>query len=217
VSRGDEPQGGLARVSRRVRHAALVLSIRVHSLVFTDEPEFSSHAAVEDIEAMLAEVNRLWRCSGIRWRLLARAEQFIATQEAGRVGAISRKRDLRRFFGRIAPTQPFALRRRVWNVCLLNRFPIRSTGVYVPEAQTVFCAESTRFGSPNGVILAHELGHMLGLQHVQEEGNLMHRDSLRDLHATLDAASGWARQPLTEQQIARVRRQALRGPVERFD
>ena len=188
------------------------MNVRVYQLAFLGEPEYDSRATNDEIKELFASINAIWGCARIRWKLLSCQGQTIDLRENTPLGAVSQKRELRQLFGQISPVLPLVLRKRIWNVCLLNRFPVRSGGVYLPKTKTVFFAESSRQYRANAVTMAHELGHMLGLQHVEYEANLMNQDSLRDLQSMLNFSAGLAIPPLVEEQIANVRAQAELGP-----
>lgn len=79
---------------------------------------------------------------------------------------------------------------------------------------TVFLAESSRGLRVNAVTLAHEFGHMLGVQHVGKKENIMNQRSLKELQTRM-AASPAGRdhmQSLDEEQILDARAQAQLDP-----
>lgn len=192
--------------------AEIILNVKIYRLVFSGESEYDSRATDDEIHALLMRVNALWKCARIRWKLLSCQPQSVNPRESALLAAISEKHELRQLFGQISTFIPEVLRTRIWNICLLSRFPLRSGGVYVPETKTVFFAEESRWIRPNEVTLAHELGHMLGLQHVEFEANLMNQRSLRDLQSMMNSPAGLTLQPLDEDQIAIARAQAALGP-----
>jgi len=161
---------------------------------------------------MWASVNELWDCARIRWRVVSIQKRSIDTRIATEMATLSKKRELRRLFGQILSTEPPVIRERIWEVCLLSHFPVPSWGVYLPETQIVFAAELSRRSKPNAVTLAHEMGHMLGLQHVDYDGNLMNPNSLQNLQDMISPPLGLKNRPLNEQQIADARAQATLGP-----
>ena len=97
--------------------------------------------------------------------------------------------------------------------CLFfDRFPIRAGGVYLSTTKTVFFAETSKWNEPNAITLAHELGHMLGLNHSQIEGNLMNIQSLPGLNNKFKSAQRFSTQSLTTEQIYDAREQTRLGP-----
>ena len=114
-------------------------------------------------------------------------------------------------FEKMSPTIPPVFSRRIWNVCFLNRFPIRAGGVYLSTTKTVFFAETSQWNEPNAITLAHESGHMPGLNHLQIGGNLMNLQSLPGLHNKLKSPRTFTTQALTPEQINVARKQAQLG------
>lgn len=190
----------------------IVLNVKVYGLAFSGAPEYDSHLDIDEINELFYTVNFIWECARIRWKLLSYQNRFIAPDMASGMATISGKQDLRLLFRQIIPAMPAVLLTRIWKVCLLNRFPVRSYGIYLPETKTVFLAESSRQYKLNAATLAHELGHMLGLQHVSAAENIMNPYALREIQAMIHSPPGIIAPPLDEHQIEQARAQAETGP-----
>ncbi|SLM32697.1 Putative peptidase M10, metallopeptidase [Desulfamplus magnetovallimortis] len=192
--------------------ADIVLNVKVHCLLFPDEPEYDSKMNEQDIGRLFVSVNTVWRGAGIRWKLHSCVKRKVDNPDARGFSSITKKREWRTLLGKISPITPLVLQKHIWNVCLMNAFPVASWGVYLAETQTVFLAEFSHLNRPNAVILSHEFGHMLGLHHVQYEGNLMNQRSLNNLQNSLYLSFDNIVPPLNQEQITNARKQAQLGP-----
>lgn len=188
------------------------LNVKIHLLEFSEESVYNSLIKDRQINELFERVNAVWRCAGIRWKLLPVHRLLLDQQEDMKLSEISKKFELRKVFEKMSPTIPPVFSGRIWNVCFLNRFPIRAGGVYLSTTKTVFFAETSKWNEPNAITLAHELGHMLGLNHSQIEGNLMNLQSLPCLHNNLKSNQTFTKQSLTTEQIDVARKQTQIGP-----
>jgi len=147
------------------RYELLELEMRVHLVRSSASPELAAALDPDEVHRAVATVNQIWRPAGITWRV----ESIVEEQ----VGALKSKEEL-----------AFALTRTQVTDDLWHVFFVRSMGdvpgFYAAELPAVIQAEVDPFGGVGleGVmtrILAHELGHSLGLQHMpcSAAGNLM--------------------------------------------
>lgn len=163
----------------------MILPIRVYQLGFTLSTGCSSALTAEDINELLQMVNRIWRRASIVWKLQS-VESLIIEEAPTRCMADSATRQhLRYQLAQVSPRLPAVVSRRLWRLCLLQQMPLAAGGVYVPETATAFCSERAASGELNAAVLAHELGHALGLRHLGLAGNLMNPEALRLVHASL--------------------------------
>ncbi len=190
----------------------IVLNVKVYRLFFPKVPVYDSRLTDQDISELFSVVNDVWACAHIRWKTLSFQRRTVDAQDADGLDSASTKRELRKVFERISPVLPDVLINRIWNVCLLNRFPIRAGGVYLPSTKAVFFAETSRNYRPNGLTLAHELGHMLGLRHLEKENNLMNPQELGKLQQKMNSLGIAASGLLTGEQVAEAMDRARLGP-----
>ena len=195
----------------QTRNTEIKLNVKVECLKSSGAPEYNSRLTTQTINEMWASVNVVWKCANIRWRVMSCKQRILTPRISAELAMLSTKRELRQLFRQILSTEPPVIRERIWEVCLLNHFPVSSWGVYLPETQIAFAAELSKQNKPNAVTLAHELGHMLGLQHVEYDGNLMNPNSLRELQDILSLPLGFENRHLNEQQITDARAQAMLG------
>ena len=180
--------------------STLKLPVRVHLLRFDAAPELSATLQDRDVTEMMAAVNRVWAPANVEWVLDSIVRMDIPASEFSG-GQVARDRSaFRSTLGRLWPAEPSS---HIFKVGILRSFLVPAGGVYLPETQTVFFAEENPAGKSDPLILAHELGHALGLFHVTEPAdNLMLAIGLNDTYAT----------QLTAEQITKARAQAIAGP-----
>lgn len=181
--------------------AVLTVPVRVFLYSFADRPELDATLDEPGVRTLFAEVNRVWSVAGIEWRVQSIERRRVA---AGAIDDDTR-RDFRRGLVASAPAPDAA---RPWTVVIMRKFPVPAGGVYLPEIGTLYYAQLNKFGESHAEILAHELGHSLGLRHVDDADNLMQAAGAED------GAAARAR-TLTAEQIATARAQVAAGaPAE---
>ncbi len=154
------------------------------------------------VTELLAAVNETWAQAGIVWSL-----ESIVREDARNESLFRRALtdpNVSPISVLTSVLTPENLRRDIWNVFMIRDFGGRLGGVYLPGEKVVVSTEIDPLGQRDidggmARILAHELGHSLGLIHVPctAQGNLMATGCTLGSRTFLDAT-----------QITRVRVQA---------
>lgn len=181
------------------------LNVRVHLLQSFDVEALNSMLSDAEVETLLAAVNEVWAQAGITWRLESvvreQAQNGTDYQRAlnGQAPATFQ------LFSSIVPRDKLLVGE--WDVFVIKDLGDIAGGVYLGGLGLVIFAEFGPVGpqgadGPGKRILAHELGHSLGLDHVPctPEGNLMAPGCPSENRTRLSAT-----------QIRSSREQALRG------
>jgi hypothetical protein len=197
---------------------SLVLNVRVYRCIFQSLPYYSSKLSADDIQTLFGQVNHLWQAGGISWRLRSLISFNVDDNLLAGFHQDSRRIDYRKALVTMSPRIPEIVGDRLWKVCIMKNFPIRSNGVYLPDTRTVFCAEVSRRGELNAAVLAHELGHSLGLVHMDRKGNLMNPNELKKIHRKLVVAKDSNDMKntgvISNDQVDNARTQAMIGPYK---
>ncbi len=176
------------------------LRVRVHLLQSEEVDELNATLTDDEVGTLFIGVNRIWEQARITWNVESITREQAESEQAFEKllrGAISNPLEV---LLSIFPREN--LLRDEWNVFVLKDLGDIAGGIYISfrDTQVVFFAEFGPTGAqaPAGLgprILAHELGHSLGLQHVPctPEGNLMApgcpaQDRTRLVAAQIEAA-----------------------------
>lgn len=181
------------------------LPVRVLRLRFVDQPDLNSALEDGEITRMFEAVNAIWEPYGIRW--IPQKPVIVDVQGGAELAKVTDPRDyqaLPRIMSGMIQDIPEGY---LWQVAFLRRFPVKSSGVYAPRLKTVFLGEIDPRGEPtNPAILAHELGHGLGLPHVEDPDNLMYGGGAGPHRIDVSR--------LEEDQVRAALEQAEKGPFD---
>lgn len=183
----------------------IALNVRVHLLQSAEFEPLNSGLSDAALATLFEGVNAIWERAGVVWNV----ESII------REPAQNAEEFLRAFRGEVPPSVQIlssifpqdSLLRGEWNVIVVKDLGAIAGGFYLNTVGVVIFGEFGPIGAQSVTgagrrILAHELGHSLGLDHVPctPEGNLMSPGC-----ASAD------RTRLTTEQVESARRQAARG------
>jgi hypothetical protein len=178
----------------------IVLKVRIYRYSFEAVPEFNSAFSRQELIEAIRTLNEIWSQANIRFQVEFVREVEISAQEFPEESKDLGRIEFKNLLASIAP-EPHD--EKVWSIVLIRKFSIRAGGVYLSDGVgTAVYTELNPQGMTYYNILAHELGHGLGLKHNDLPQNLMNSDVQEPSEATL----------LTQHQITRAREQALIGP-----
>ncbi len=178
------------------------LPVRIYLMSFDEAPQLNSTYNTAYLRKMLREVNKIWHQARITW-VAEKVIRINKTKEEFEGVANNETRGS--FRAKMVNLSPSLTEKKLWQVVIIRKFPIPASGVYLPEKKTIFYGELNKNGEEHFLILAHELGHSLGLKHTQDKNNLM---------------AGRGKNPntsfnLNDRQISQTRTQAIIGPFEK--
>ena len=180
------------------------LPLQVYCLSFDAAPDLNCTLGRDDIGEMVKRANRYWEQAGIQWDLLPVVERNLDAATFGPITGNEQRAEMKERLIAATPN-PGSRDDRVWRVVIMKELPFPAGGLYFAENHTVYFAEKTRRGATKPVVLAHELGHALGLRHTDNPSNLMSIGNPEE------------KRLLSEEQITAVRTQAAKGPANRAE
>lgn len=147
----------------------ITLPVKVHLVHSAAHPGLQSTLQAADVRAIFAEVNAIWQQGGIRFEL--KGVDAVQALDIAPRRWLQRDRD---WVKSALPTQQFSL--AAIDLCIVRK--MGPNGFFYGEPVVV--SETPEFtkvkgGADNAVarVTAHELGHVLGLQHREDRTNLM--------------------------------------------
>ena len=181
------------------------LDMRLHLLQSSELDQLDVTLTDTEVGVLIEGLNDVWRQAGVAWRLEQIVREPALNPDAFRAFLSDQSQSATSLVAEVLPTEH--LRPDVWNVFLVRDFGGRLGGVYFRSRRVVVGAELDPTGARDlrggtARILAHELGHSLGLNHAPctAAGNLM-----------AAGCSGGTRTRLEPEQIEIARHQAELG------
>lgn len=182
----------------------LELKMQIYRYSFVAAPQLDSAMSQAEIDSMVDEVNGIWANAGIRCTI---GSVLTRKLDAKDFPPLTGKEGRAEIKERLIAASPRDEGEKVWKVVFIREFPVPAGGLYLPDTRTIYFGELTRGGKTSSVILAHELGHSLKLQHDRQGTNLMNR-AAGARSGNMSNAIG-----LTDEQTASARAQAQKGPA----
>jgi len=152
----------------------IVIPIRVHILCSAESKHLNFTCTDAEITAWFEQANTIWRTAAIHWDI----ESFVYEEpnnpaDFDQIVELGRDADPEERRSIVHSTYPLDQKLTPgWNIFFINRMAF-GNGVYSAKNGSILIGENGPDSELNPSILAHELGHSLGLRHTPERYNLM--------------------------------------------
>ncbi len=157
---------------------AINLEMRLHLLQSSELAALDATLTDDEVGEVIQAVNEVWAQAGVVWHTERIVRERALNPNVFRQVLNDRSGNSTSLVAAVLPSEN--LRPDIWNVFLIRDFGGTIGGVYLPSNRVVVSAELDPLGNRDlsgatARILAHELGHSLGLNHVPciAAGNLM--------------------------------------------
>ena len=185
----------------------LKLPVRVH-VISENGSLLDADISNEEIYELFQNANKVWKQAEIEWQIES-IQDFEFTNHNDITDFLNNPVDLeegRKLLVNGVPEKD--LLKNGWNVYIVGSLG-PSGGVFLREISVVIFPVNGKFGL-HPQILAHELGHSLGLNHVRPDGkNLMQGKPPKGTDESLRDPT--KANHLTKDQIEKARKQAAKG------
>ena len=154
------------------------LEVRLHLLQSSVLDALDVTLTDDEVGEVIQAVNEVWAQADVVWQIEQIVRELALNPDVFRLVLNDTRGNSTGLVAAVLPHEN--LRSDIWNVFLIRDFGGTVGGVYLLDDQVVVAAELDPLGNRDlsgatARILAHELGHSLGLGHVPciEAGNLM--------------------------------------------
>lgn len=206
------------RITAAEARQKFILPVRVHMVEFTTLKDFKNDLTDEEVIQLFAGANKIWAQADIEWKIESiihkpaiNQEKFIQTFKRYN-SKLSRKKKL-------SMKQAHKISQKTcsrehwlkggWNVCIIPYTHVGSGGVFFQfrRGTMVLLPARNKQGKLNPAIVAHELGHSLGLKHKSMKQNNLMTGSGNNMRYR----SPKSKITITPDEISKARKQAEKG------